>query len=94
MTIDRIGSIDPLQNGKKPERSGAVRQNSEPDSVSLSTEAVEKGELYQAIELASAAADVRADRIAELKQRINDPSYINDTVIKSTADRIMDAFGL
>jgi len=55
---------------------------------------MEKGELYQAIELASAAADVRSDRIAELKQRINDPSYLNDTVIKSTADRIMDAFGL
>jgi negative regulator of flagellin synthesis FlgM len=94
MTIDRIGSVDPLQNGKKPDRAGAVRQNSEPDAVSLSTEAVEKGELYRAIELASAAADLRSDRIAELKQRINDPAYLNDTVIKTTADRILDAFGL
>jgi len=59
MTIDRIGSVDPLQNGKKPDRAGAVRQNSEPDAVSLSTEAVEKGELYRAIELASAVSSLR-----------------------------------
>ena len=92
--IDRIGSIDPIQNGKKPDRASAALKNSETDAVSLSSEAVEKGDLYRAIELASAAPDSRADRIAELKQRINDPSYINETVVKATADRIIDAFGL
>ncbi|MFA6508565.1 MAG: flagellar biosynthesis anti-sigma factor FlgM [Treponemataceae bacterium] len=46
------------------------------------------------MELVSSADDVRADRIAELKQKINDPSYINDKLISDTADRIMTAFGL
>lgn len=94
MTVDRIGSIDPIQNSKKTEKPEAVHKKGSADSVSLSNEAVEKGDLYQAIELVSSASDVRADKIAELKQKINDPSYINDTVIKNTAEKIMDLFGL
>ena len=94
MTINRIDPIDPIQPGKKTNRSGDVNSSAKTDSISLSSEAVEKGELYRAIELASAAPDVRADRIAELREKINDPNYINDTIIKATADKIMDAFGL
>jgi negative regulator of flagellin synthesis FlgM len=94
MTIDRIGPIDPLQPGKKPGRSGQVSQNAKTDSISLSSEAVEKGELYQAKELIFAASDVRAERIQEMKSKINDPSYINDTILKATADKIMESFGI
>jgi negative regulator of flagellin synthesis FlgM len=94
MTIDRIGSIDPIQPGKKAGRSGQVSQNEKTDSISLSAEALEKGELYQAKELIFAAADVRAERIAEMKSKINDPSYINETILKATADKILDAWGL
>jgi negative regulator of flagellin synthesis FlgM len=94
MTIDRINPLDPIQPGKKPGRTGQVSKDVTPDSISLSSEAVEKAELYRAMELVSAAEDLRADRIAELKKKINDPSYIDDAVIKTTADRIMDAFGL
>lgn len=94
MTIDRINPLEPIQPEKKPGRSGQVSKDIESDSISLSSEAVEKAELYRAMELVSAAEDLRADRIAELKKKINDPSYIDDAVIKTTADRIMDAFGL
>jgi negative regulator of flagellin synthesis FlgM len=94
MTIDRIGSIDPIQPGKKTGRSGQVSQNEKTDSISLSAEALEKGEQYQAKELIFAAADVRAERIAEMKSKINDPSYINETILKATADKILDAWGL
>jgi negative regulator of flagellin synthesis FlgM len=94
MTIDRIGSIDPIQPGKKPGQTGRVSQTEKSDSIAFSSEAKEKGELYQAIELVSAASDVRMDRIAELKERINDPSYLNDTIINATADKILEAFGI
>jgi negative regulator of flagellin synthesis FlgM len=94
MTIDRIGSIDPIQPGKKPGRTNQISQDVKADSIALSSEAMEKGELYQAVEIVSSASDVRADRVAELKKKINDPSYINDTVIQTTADKIIDAFGL
>ncbi|MDR2184765.1 MAG: flagellar biosynthesis anti-sigma factor FlgM [Treponema sp.] len=94
MTIDRIGSIDPMQPGKKSGKSGPAGPSARSDSISLSSEAVEKGELYQAVELAMAAPDMQADRIEELRRKINDPSYINDTILKATADKILDAFGL
>jgi negative regulator of flagellin synthesis FlgM len=93
MTIDRIGPIDPIQPGKKPGQAGRIARTEKSDSIDLSSEAVEKGELYQAIELVSTTSDIRADRVAELKQKINDPSYINDAVIKATADKILDVFG-
>ena len=55
---------------------------------------MEKGELYRTLELASAAPDVRADRIAELKRKIDDPAYITETIVNATAEKIMAAFGL
>jgi negative regulator of flagellin synthesis FlgM len=94
MTVDRINPLEPLQPGKKTGRSEQLGRGKEKDSISLSSEAVEKAELFRTLELVNAAEDVRADKVAELKAKINDPSYINDTIIKATADRIMDAFGL
>jgi negative regulator of flagellin synthesis FlgM len=90
MTIDRIGSIDPIQPGKKPGGANQVRETPKSDSISISSEAVEKAELYRAMELAAAAPDVRAERVAELKAKINDPAYLNDQVIGVTADRLID----
>jgi negative regulator of flagellin synthesis FlgM len=94
MTIDRINSIDPIPPGKKPGQNNRINEAAKSDSIAVSSEAVEKGELYQAIEVVSSASDVRADRIAELREKINDPSYINDTIVNATADKIMEAFGL
>ncbi|GHU63207.1 hypothetical protein FACS189445_6450 [Spirochaetia bacterium] len=94
MTINGIGSIDPIQPGKKPGRSGQVSQNEKTDSISLSPEARKQAELYQVKELIMATPDVRADRIEEMKKKINDPSYINETILKATADTIMDAWGI
>jgi negative regulator of flagellin synthesis FlgM len=93
MTINRINPPDPIQPEKKPGRIGQVSRDIESDSISLSSEAVEKAELYRAIELVSAAEDVRAERVEELKKKINDPSYINDTIVDATAGKILDVFG-
>jgi negative regulator of flagellin synthesis FlgM len=94
MTIDRIGYTDPIQPGKKTGRNESANQNSKSDSINLSSEAIEKSELYRAIEVASTAPDVRADLVAEMKAKINDPSYLNDRILQSTADKIIEAFGL
>ena len=90
MTIDRIGSVDPIQPGKKPGRTGQVNETSRTDSINISSEAHEKAEFFRTRELAAAAPDVRADRVAELRAKINDPSYINDRVLSATADRLID----
>jgi negative regulator of flagellin synthesis FlgM len=94
MTIDRIGPPDPIQPGKRPGRSESVKAGDKSDSISLSSEALEKSDLYQAIGLVASAPDVRAEKIAELKAKINDPAYINERIVDATAEKIMDAFGL
>jgi negative regulator of flagellin synthesis FlgM len=94
MTINGLGPIEPLQPNKKPGQNNRVNQTAEGDSISLSSEALRKGEMYQTLELVNASSDVRADRIEELKQKIDDPSYINEAIIRATADRLMDVFGL
>jgi len=91
MTIDRIGSIDPIQPGKKPGQANQVSETRKSDSVSISSEAHEKAELFRIQELAAAAPETRADRVAELREKINDPSYINDKIINATADKLIDA---
>ena len=91
MTIDRIGSIDPIQPGKKPGRANQVNESPRTDSITISSEAQEKAELYRVQELAAAAPEVRTEKVAELKEKINDPSYINDKVITATADKLIDA---
>ena len=90
MTIDRIGSIDPIQPGKKPGQTSHVRVSQGADSINISSEAQERAELFRVQKLAAAAAEVRAERVAELKSKINDPAYINNTVINATADKLID----
>ncbi|PKL23775.1 MAG: flagellar biosynthesis protein FlgM [Spirochaetae bacterium HGW-Spirochaetae-3] len=89
MTIDRLNPLDPIQP-KKPSGVTRADRNSGNDSVSLSSEAVEKAELFKALELAKAAPEIRMDRVAELKAKIDDPNYINDAILNATADRILD----
>lgn len=90
MTIERVGQLDPLQNTNKTNRSPKTASVRGSDSISLSSEAREKGEVFRAFEMAKATPDIRADRIAELKAKINDPAYINDSVVSMTAERIVD----
>ena len=91
MTIDRLGSIDPIQPGKRPGKIGQVNASPKADSISISSEAQERAELHRAQELAAAAPEVRAELVAELKEKINDPSYLNDQVINATANKLIDA---
>ncbi len=90
MTIDRLNSIDPIRDPQKAAQSGRTPRPARGDSVAISSDAAEKAELYTAVEIAKAAPDLRTDRIAELKAKIDDPAYLNDAVISLTADRILD----
>ena len=94
MTISRIGQLEPIQPGKKPGRNDPVGGNDRTDSITLSPEAKQKAEIHQVIELIKSAPELDEVRIAELRQKINDPNYINDRVVNATAERIMSAFGV
>ena len=94
MTIDRLGPIDPLSRYNKTEKTVRVENKEKADSVDVSLEAKKSAELFQAMETVKTAPDIREDRVAEVKAKLQDPNYINDTVINSVADKLMDLFGI
>ena len=85
--------MDPIQPGSKPGKSDQLRGGDRSDSISLSPEAKEKAELYQVVELIKSVPELDDAQIIALREKINDPAYINGT-ISATADRILDAFGV
>jgi len=91
MTIDKVGSVDPIQPGKQTERARPVKGSQKADSISISSAAQAKAEVYRVKEMAMIEPESRLARIAELKAKINDPSYINDKVLNATAENIIDA---
>jgi negative regulator of flagellin synthesis FlgM len=95
MVIDRLGGIDPLKNVQNTQKT-AVKSSvkSEADSIAISNEAREMAEVYYMNEVAAETPDVRSDLVAQIKEKIKDPSYLNQAVISSTADRILDSYGL
>ena len=94
MMVERIGQVNPIQPGNKPGKSDQLKGGDKTDSISLSPEAREKAEVYQVVELIKSAPDLDDVQIAALRERINDPAYLNERTISATADRIIDAFGL
>lgn len=93
--IDKIGGINPLNNVQNAHRTNGVENvKLGNDSISVSDEAKRMAALYYMKEVGATTPDVRADRIAEVKAKIQDPSYLNNAVIASTAERIMTSFGL
>lgn len=92
MTIDKLGSVNPLQNYNKAEKPASTGSKAEKDSISVSSEARAMGELYQTAEAVRQSPDIRMDRVEEVRRKMNDPDYINEAVINTVADRIIDMF--
>ena len=93
--INGVNSVNPLnnvQNLRKTESSAKVDR--EYDSISVSDEAKEMAEAYYLEKVANETPDVRADRVAAVKEKLKDPNYLNDAVIKSAADKFLSAIGL
>jgi negative regulator of flagellin synthesis FlgM len=91
MTVNRIGHVEPIPSGKKPGRNEQVGGDSKADIINLSADAIEKAEKYQVMELIKSAPELDDARIAELRQKIDDPAYINEKVINATAENILNA---
>ncbi|MBR7064361.1 MAG: flagellar biosynthesis anti-sigma factor FlgM [Treponema sp.] len=95
MMVDKIGGMNPLNNVQNTRRTnGAGLVSSRSDSISVSAEAKEMATLYYMKEVASTTPDVRADRIAAVKEAIKNPGYVNAAVLSATADRLMANFGI
>jgi negative regulator of flagellin synthesis FlgM len=94
MTVERIGPLDPAANVKKTEKPSKPKAKSDVDSINVSQEARSKAEVLKAFETAKSASDVRVDKVAEMRRKLQDPSYPSEEVIEKAADEIMKSFGL
>lgn len=93
MAVDPLGPIDPVTGLKGIDRTTPTPPSQAADSVNLSPEARSVGDLYAAVEIAHNSPDVRADLVADLKARIQSPSYITAAVIDRVAERLQDPLG-
>jgi negative regulator of flagellin synthesis FlgM len=94
MTVERIGPLDPASNVKKTDKPAKAKTKSEVDSINVSEEARSKAEVFKAMESAKTAPSLRADRVEEVKRKLQDPSYPSAEVIEKTADEILKSFGI
>lgn len=94
MTIERLGPVDPVQRYSQADKTKAPQSKPENDSVSFSDEAKIKAEMLHVAEQVKQAPDVREDRIAEVKRKLEDPNYIDNRVVEHVAEQIMDMFNL
>lgn len=94
MSIERLGSIDPLAAYGRNQKANRAQADDNSDSIVVSEEARIKAELFRLNEVVQSAEDVRMDRVEEVKRKLQDPNYINDKVLSSVADKILESFGL
>jgi negative regulator of flagellin synthesis FlgM len=93
MSIERLGSLDPLSAYNKAQKTNRVPAR-DGDSISVSEEARHKAELLRLSEHVRNSPDVREDRVAEVKRKLENNEYNNDETIAALADKIIDSFGL
>ncbi len=94
MTIDRLGPVDPIQKFNKSEKVERPDAHKSGDSISVSDEAKVRSEIMQAVEQARNLPEIRQDRVAEVRQKLEDPSYISDRVVEAVAEELISVFDL
>jgi negative regulator of flagellin synthesis FlgM len=94
MTINGLGPLDPLKNMGKTEKPAGPVKTGRPDSIEVSSEAKSQAELLSAREVARNAPEIRMDRVNEIKVKMQDPNYINNAILESTAESILKSFGI
>lgn len=91
-SVNSVNQVNNVQNLRKTE--GTAKVSREADSISVSAEAKEMAEVYYMEKVANETPDVRADRVAEVKEKLKDPNYLNSAVLSSAADKFLSAIGL
>ena len=92
MSIDAIGPINNYNNIQKINNKKPTGETESSDSVSISKEALDMAEKNKIMEILKNTPDIREDKIKEVKEKMKDPDYINDTVTDTLADQMMDLF--
>ncbi len=94
MNVERLGPLEPVAKQNKANKVNRPAKTNGSDSINISSDAKTMGEVYRASEIVKNTPEVRMDRVAEVKEKLKDPAYIDQKVVESVADSVMDLFGL
>jgi cell envelope opacity-associated protein A len=70
-----------------------ARKSGVTDTISISPEAMQRAEFLHAREVIDRTPETRAAMVADLKAKIDDPSFFNDEVLNATAENILADLG-
>lgn len=94
MNVERLGPLEPVAKQNKTNKVNKPVKKNGADSINISSDAKTMGEVYQVSEAVKSSPEVRMDRVEEVREKLKDPAYIDDKIVESVADSIMDMFGL
>jgi negative regulator of flagellin synthesis FlgM len=94
MNINGLGHIDAVSKQNKTSKVTKPVNAEGKDSIKISSDAKAMAEVYGVAETVKVTPDVRMDRIEEVREKLKDPSYIDNKVIESVADSVLDLFGI
>ena len=93
--IEKISGVQPINTIQSTKKTGYVAEEKvTPDTISVSEEAKAMADAYYLNEVTASTPDVRADLVEQVKAKIQDPNYLTQAVIGSTADALLASFGL
>jgi len=92
MVIDRIGNTNKITGSDQfqSQKTREVKKSTGEDTVSISPEAQEAKVISRAKDTVNAAADVRADRVKEVREKLNRGDYDapNTEILDKVAEKI------
>lgn len=90
MVIDKIGNINNITETKKNKPVPGIKEDSRGDSIQISTEGKQAAETARNIQIIKETPDIRADRVKEIKARIDNGTYDfdNNKILEMVADKI------
>lgn len=92
--IDKVSGINPINNIQSTNRTKAPGKTAAAtDQITVSAEAKKLADEYYLNQVADETPDVRAELVEKIKQKIQDPNYLNSATISATADKILSAYG-
>lgn len=95
MEIRGINGLNPINNDRLNNvNSKKVSTSYGSDNVEISDEARKLAEQAQIREAVEASPDIREDKIAEVKERLQNGYYDNEEVLNDVAAKLLDVLNL
>jgi negative regulator of flagellin synthesis FlgM len=95
MMIDKLGVINPLTTLPETKRTSVAKPTgNNVDTITVSPEAKARAEAFYLAQVAKETPDVRASLVEEVRQKIQNPAYLNAAIFSSVADKIANSYGL